>query len=180
MNPILRSLMITPLLTLLALAALFPAPSTEAAFYRYTDKTGVVHFTDRFESIPSEYRNQIKEYKEIKQSETPPTPEKGESKALGAAERERQLREAEQKRKEAEDRAAQEKPAQEEKLRIRQEKEKQIAELQEQITARQKEQRSLRTNWMVYDRVKLTQLNQEIAELEKQITSLQKELSETP
>ena len=67
---------------------------------------------------------------------------------------------------------------QEEKLRIRQEKEKQIEELQEQITARQKEQRSLRTNWMVYDKIKLNQLNQEIEGLEKQIAALQKELSE--
>lgn len=171
MNQILYFYRIAPLFALLGLAVLAWAPLAEAEFYRYTDKNGVVHFTDRLESIPSEYRNQIKEYKELKQPEASPTSEKGESKDPGAAERERQLREAEQKKKEAE-------AAQEEKLRTRQAKEKQIAELQEQITARQKEQRSLRTNWMVYDRIKLTQLNKEIEGLEKQIAALQKELSE--
>jgi chemotaxis protein histidine kinase CheA len=165
---------------LLGLASLAWPSWVEAAFYRYTDRNGVVHFTDRFESIPPEYRNQIKEYKEIKQPETSPAPEKAEKKDPEAAERERQLREAEEKKKEAEDKAAQEKAAQEEKLRIRQEKEKRIADLQEQVTVRQKEQRSLRTNWMVYDRIRLAQLNQEIADLEKQITALQKELSEIP
>jgi len=164
---------ISPLFILLSLAVLAWAALVEAAFYKYTDKNGVVHFTDRLESIPSEYRNQIKEYKEIKQPEAPPAPEKGEGKAPVDAERERQLREAEQKKKEAEAQAALE-----EKLRIRQEKEKQIAELQEQITAKQKEQRSLRTNWMVYDRIKLTQLNEEIADLEKKVEEIKKEISE--
>jgi hypothetical protein len=160
----------------LALIGLLASPwerYSEAAFYKYVDKKGNVHFTDRPESIPEEYQNQIKEYKEMKHPEVPPPQEKGEPKDAAAAERERQMKEAEQQKKEAEAKAAQE-----EKLRIRQEKEKQIAELQEQITARQKEQRSLRTNWMVYDRIKLTQLNQEIEGLEKQIAALQKELSE--
>jgi type IV secretory pathway VirB10-like protein len=175
MNQISRFLIIVSLLALFGLLAFPWAPSAEAAFYKYTDKNGVVHFTDRLESIPSEYRNQIKEYKEIKQPEAPPPPEKGASKDPGAAEKERQLREAEQKKKEAEAKAAQEA-----KEKAQAEKQKQIAALQEQIIAKQKEAGSLRTNWMVYDRTKLTQLNQEIASLEKQIEALQKESSESP
>jgi Domain of unknown function (DUF4124) len=164
-------------LTLVGLVAGPGEWSADAEFYKYVDKKGNVHFTDRLESIPEEYLNQVKEYKEMKQSEPPPR-EKEESKGPAAAERDRQMKEAEQKKKEAEAKAAEEKSLQEEKIRIRQGKEKQIEELQEQITARQKEQRSLRTNWMVYDRIKLNQLNQEIEGLEKQIAALQKELSE--
>ncbi len=160
-------------------ALAFPwAPSAEATFYKYTDKNGVVHFTDRLESIPSEYRNQIKEYKEMKEPEAPPPPQKGESKDPGAADRQRQLQEAEQKKKEAEAKAAQEKSAQEAKQKAQAEKEKQIAALQEQIIAKQKEAGSLRTNWMVYDKIKLNQLNEEIASLEQQIEALQKESPE--
>ena len=180
MNRISRFLASAFFLALIGLPAVPWEGSAQGAFYKYVDKKGNVHFTDRFESIPQEYRNQIKEYKEIKPPEAPPPQEKGEPKDPAAAERDRQLQEAEQKRKEAEAKAAQERAAQEEKLKIRQEKEKRIAGLQEQITSRQKEQRSLRTNWMVYDRIKLNQLNQEIEDLEKQITVLQKELSETP
>ena len=178
MTRILRSLAIAFFLTLVGLVAGPGEWSAEAEFYKYVDKKGNVHFTDRFESIPQEYRNQIKEYKEMKEPEALPAQEKEESKDPAAAERDRQKKEAEQKMKEAEAKAAQEKSFQEEKLRIRQEKEKQIEELQEQITERQKEQRSLRTNWMVYDRIRLNQLNEEIGGLEKQIGDLQKELSE--
>jgi len=172
MDRIPRYVVIAFFLALIGLLAIPWERSAEAAFYKYVDKKGNVHFTDRPESIPEEYRNQIKEYKEMKQPEAPPPQDPA------AAERDRQMKEAEQQKKEAEAKAAQERAAQEEKIRIRQEKEKQIAELQEQITARQKEQRSLRTNWMVYDRIKITQLNQEIEGLEKQIAALQKELSE--
>jgi hypothetical protein len=178
MHRIFRFLFIAFFLALIGPLAFPWGGAAEAAFYKYVDKKGNVHFTDRFESIPEEYRNQIKEYKEMKQPEAPPPQEKGESKDPSAAERERQLQEADQKRKEAEAKAAQERAAQEEKFKIHQAKEKQIAELQEQITARQKEQRSLRTNWMVYDRIKLTQLNQEIAALEKQIEAIKKEMAE--
>jgi outer membrane biosynthesis protein TonB len=150
MNQISRFLTLASLLALFGLLAFPWAPSAEAAFYRYTDKNGVVHFTDRFESIPSEYRNQIKEYKEMKQPEAPPPQEKGASKDPGAADQERQLREAEQKKKEAEAKAAQEA-----KQKAQAEKQKQIAALQEQIAGKQKEAGSVRTNWMVYDRMKL-------------------------
>ena len=175
MNQISRFLTIASLLALFGLLAFASAPSAEGAFYKYTDKNGVVHFTDRLESIPSEYRNQIKEYKEIEQPEAPPPPEKGASKDPGATDKERQLQEAEQKKKETEAKAAQEA-----KQKAREEKQKQISALQEQIAAKQKEAGSLRTNWMVYDRIKVNQLNEEIASLEKQIEALQNELSGSP
>ena len=178
MNQISRFLIIVSLLALFGLLALPWVPSAEAAFYKYTDKNGVVHFTDRLESIPSEYRNQIKEYKEIKQPEAPPPPEKGASKDPGATDKERQLQEAEQKKKEAEAKAAQEKAAQEAKQKAQAEKQKQIAALQEQLAAKRKEAESLRTNWMVYDRIRMNQLNQDIASLEKQIEAIQKEPSQ--
>ncbi len=178
MNQISRFLIIASLLALFGLLALPWAPSAEAAFYKYTDKNGVVHFTDRPESIPSEYRNQIKEYKEIKQPEAPPPQEKGASKDPGATDKERQLQEAEQKKKEAEAKAAQEKAAQEAKQKAQAEKQKQIAALQEQLAAKRKEAESLRTNWMVYDRIRMNQLNQDIASIEKQIEAIQKEPSQ--
>ena len=181
MNQISRVLIIAFLLALFGLLVSPWAPSAEAAFYKYTDKNGVVHFTDRLESIPSEYRNQIKEYKEIiKEPETPPPPEKGASKDPGSTDKERQLQEAEQKKKEAEAKAAQDKAAQEVRQKARAEKQKQIAALQEQIAAKNKEAGSLRTNWMVYDKIKINQLNEEVASLQKQIEDLQKELSELP
>ena len=32
--------------------------------YKYVDKNGVTHFTDRYESIPNEYRHQIQTIRE--------------------------------------------------------------------------------------------------------------------
>ena len=146
------------------------AGSSEAAFYKYVDKNGGVHFTDQIDSIPPEYRHQIKEYRDRQPAETPPSKEEAE-----AAAREKQRREAEEK-KEAEAKAQQEKAGREEKERIYKEKEKEISGLQEQITAKQQEQRSLRTNWMVYDKIRLNQLNEDIAGLEKQIEEIRKEM----
>jgi chromosome segregation ATPase len=181
MKMIFRSLIIALFLALFGLLVFPWAPSAEAAFYKYTDKNGVVHFTDRLESIPSEYRNQIKEYKEIiKEPEAPPPQEKGATKDPGDTERERHLRETEQKKKEAEAKASQEKAAKEAKQKARQEIQEQISDLNEQIAAKNKEAASLRTNWMVYDRIRVTQLNEEVASLQKQIEALQKELSELP
>ena len=77
-----------------------------------------------------------------------------------------------EKKQEAEAKAQQERAAREEQERAFKEKEKQIEDLQEQITAKRQEQRSLRTRWMVYDRIRLNQLNQDIAGLEKQIEDI--------
>ena len=173
MKPISRILIMVALFSLLGSLG----ESSEAAFYKYVDKKGGVHFTDQIDSIPPEYRNQIKEYRDRQPAETPSPKGEEAKKEPGAADRERQLKEAEQK-KEAEAKAQQEKAAREEREREFKEKEKEIADLQEQIAAKQQEQRGLRTNWMVYDRIRLNQLNEDIAGLEKQIEDVRKELPE--
>lgn len=145
----------------------------QAVFYKYVDKNGNAHFTDRLESVPEEYRNQIKEYKGESKPETISPPAQ-----MEAGERAEKIRDAAAREKEAEARAPQEKAAQEEKLKAREAKEKRIAEMQAQIRAKQQEQRNLRTTWMVYDRAKLNQLNQDIANLEKEIESLRREMAE--
>ena len=89
-----------------------------------------------------------------------------------------QLKEAEEKKKEAEEKALQEKAAREEKLKEEKEIQDRIADLQQQIRAKQEEQGKLRTTWMVYDRIRLNQLNAEIAGLVQQINSLQQQLAE--
>ena len=164
---------ISPILIIVAFfSVLIPAGSAEAAFYKYTDKNGGVHFTDQIDAIPPEYRHQIKEYRDREPAVTTSPKEESE-----AADREKQKREAEQK-KEAEAKAQQEKAAREEKEKAYKEKEKEISEIQEQITAKQQEQRGLRTNWMVYDKIRLNQLNEDIAGLEKQIEDIKKEMPE--
>lgn len=143
------------------------------SFYRYVDKDGNIHFTDSLESIPAQYRDQIKVYKE-EPRQVPPDSVKESPKDPG-----RQQREAEEKKKKEEEaKALQERAEREEKLRIQQEKQDQIIALQDQIRAKQEEQKNLRTTWMVYDRIRMNQLNEEIAALFKQIQSLQQELAE--
>ena len=145
----------------------------QASFYKYVDKDGNIHFTDSLDSIPEEYRTQIKIYREQK------TPKPALSEEEGAAEEKSlQLKEAEEKKKEAEEKALQEKAAREEKDKEQKEVQDRIADLQQQIRAKQEEQGSLRTTWMVYDRIRLNQLNAEIAGLVQEINSLQQELAE--
>jgi hypothetical protein len=43
---------------------------TNAGIYKYIDQNGVVHFTDRYESIPAEYQNQIETLQEQAQRQT--------------------------------------------------------------------------------------------------------------
>jgi chromosome segregation ATPase len=141
----------------------------QGTIYKYLDKNGNVHFTDNAESIPEQYRDQIKILKEPKSPETKPAP---------AEEGSRKITNAEERKKEEEARALREKEAREEKQKASKEIENRIVELQDQIRAKQQEQASLRTTWMVYDRIRLNQLNEEIASLQKQIESLQQELAE--
>lgn len=143
----------------------------QGAFYKYVDKTGYIHFTDRLDSVPKEYRNQIKEYKE-EEKPKPTFPKK----AGVTGERGRQLKESEGKI-EPEVKELQEKSAREEELKEGQEIQNRIANLQGQIRAKQEEQRSLRTAWMVHDKVRLNQLSQEITGLEQEIESLQQKLA---
>jgi len=159
---------------LLALFFIATLPSlrladAQSTVYKYVDKNGNVHFTDTVESIPEQYRNQIKTLKEPKYPEKSLAP---------AGEETRKVSDAEEKKKEEEAKALREKAAQEEKQQAVKEIENRITELQDQIRAKQQEQGSLRTTWMVYDRTRLNQLNEEIASLQKEIESLKQELAE--
>jgi hypothetical protein len=143
----------------------------QVAFYKYVDKNGNIHFTDKLYSIPKEYRNQIKIYKEAEK------PKPAFSKEQGVTEEQnRQLRETKEK-KEEEEKVLREKAAREKKLKERQEIQERIASLEEQIKAKQEEQGSLLTTWMVNDQIRLKQLNAEIAALGQEIQSLQQELA---
>ena len=160
---------------------LFWPTSVKADFYKYVDKNGTVHFTDRYESIPKEYRNQIKTIQERPSPQTPTQPlgEKEKKEDEGSVkEKTSQSKAAEEKKKEAEARAAQEKEERGKKLKARQEKEKQIDDLRKQIEAKEQEIKSLRTTWMVYDRANLYKLNQEIDALKKEVQSIQGTLVE--
>jgi len=161
--------------------------SADAAVFKYIDKDGTIHFTDSYESIPRQYRNQVELMKEPMPQTSPQPAEQEEGKGKGAAVRQEEVQKdvkaiEASKRKEADLKAAQEKEAQErealeKKLKAREEKERQIEELRRQIEAKQQEQRTLHTNpMMVRDRNQFTQLNQEINELFKLIQVEQKEL----
>ncbi len=158
----------------------WPTPA-KADFYKYVDKKGTVHFTDRYESIPKEYRNQIKTIQERPSPQGPaqPSEEKEKREDEGALkEKASQSKASEEKKKETETRAAREKEEQERKLKDRQEKEKQIDDLRKQIEAKEQEIKSLRTTWMVYDRANLYRLTQEIDSLKKEVQSIQESLVE--
>ena len=162
------------LLALFLIGSLTPVrpAHAQAAFYKYVDKNGTVHFTDRLDSIPEEYRKQIKVYRG-KEKPKPALP-----KEQGVTEEQnRRLTEANEKKKEEEEKALQEKAARERTLKERQEIRDRIIDLQEQIKTKQEEQGSLRTTWMVNDQNRMNQLNAEIAAIEQEIQSLQQEFA---
>ena len=169
MNQLFKILTILLALLFIGTLASLRLADAQGTIYKYIDKNGNVYFTDNAESIPEQYRNQIKILNEPKSPETKTSP---------AEEQPRKITDAEEKKKEEEARALREKAAQEEKQKASKEIENRIAELQDQIRAKQQEQGSLRTTWMVYDRIRLNQLNDEIASLQRQIESLQQELAE--
>ncbi len=159
-----RPLLFSFLVASFALLVSFAAASAQSSFYKYVDRSGKVIFTDRLEAIPQEYQEQVKVYKGESKAETPaPAPVENSENSPA------KVKEA------GEGQKAAEKEAREKEVKIREERGKRITELQDQIRAKQQEQRNLRTTWMVYDRIKLNQLNEEIASLEKQIVSLKKE-----
>jgi len=164
----------TFLLTLFFISSFTPLQlaHTQAVFYKYIDKNGNIHFTDRLDSIPEEYRKQIKVYKEEE-----PKPALSKEQAV-TEEQNRRLREAEEGKKEEEQKALQERAAREEELKERQEIQDRIASVEEQIRAKQEEQESLWTSGMVNDRIRLNQLHGEISGLVRELRSLQRELSE--
>lgn len=58
------------------------APSSKPAttiIYKYIDKNGVVHFTDRYETIPKEYRDQVEMLRETVQPQPSGGPASGET-----------------------------------------------------------------------------------------------------
>jgi len=144
----------------------------QTSFYKYVDKDGNIHFTDSLDSIPEEYRTQMKIYREQK------TPKPALSEEERAAEEKGiQLKEAEEKKKGAEEKALQEKAAREEKDKEQKEVQDRIADFQEQINGKQEEARSLRTSGMVGDHNRVNQLNAEIVALDQEIESLYQELA---
>ena len=150
----------------------------QAAMYKYMDKNGVTHFTDRYESIPKEYRQQIQTIREtvkpepaLKPAADPEKKEEGKAQPPEAAP-------PDSAKKEANEKALQEKQAQEAKQKEFDEKARRIEELKKEIADREKELQGLRTTWMVYDRQTVFRLNQEIADLRKEIEEIQKELAE--
>jgi len=178
MGKIKNWLIIVPaVFVLVAISSSLPS-SAEGASYKYIDKKGTVHFTDRYESIPQEYRDQIKVIREIVRPEAPAPPSEGKEKKEGggpsSVEQAGKSKEAEVQ-KEAEAKKAQEKEAEEKKLKAFQDKEERIESLQKKIEDKQKEKKNLRTRWMVYDRNTVYRLDREIEALEKQIQAIQNE-----
>lgn len=174
---------ISPLLILPVFLAslLISGPAAGQSFFKYVDRNGNVHFTDRLESVPPEYRGQIKVYKEEKTEPAQP-PQKDKAQFGREAEQKPEAdKDAEAKalkEKTEKERLAKEKADREAKLKARQEIQARIADLQDQLRAKQQEQAGLRTTWMVYDRMRFNQLNEEMASLAEQIQSLQKEMAE--
>jgi len=152
---------------------------SQATMYKYKDKNGVTHFTDRYEAIPREYRNQIQTIQESVKPEPAekPAADPEKKKEDGKAEPSDPAR-PDPGKKEAEQKAQQEKAAQENKQKEFDEKAKRIEELKKEIADREKELQGLRTTWMVFDRQTVFRLNQEIADLRKEIEEIQKEIDE--
>jgi hypothetical protein len=155
-----------------------PGPA-EATIYKYVDKKGTVHYTDRYESIPQEYRNKIKIMKEEKKDTTsaqkPSSPEdKRREERPSAEEPIGKMPLAARDKAEASEQETSRIQADQQKLKLEEEKEKRILELelQEQIAAKQQEAASLPTNWMVKDRNTLNRINQDISNLERDIQSV--------
>lgn len=153
---------------------LTPITARAGVYYRYTDKNGTVHFTDRYEGIPPEYRNQVKTIRARSPAVPAASPTVEPPQRRGGDEPPREALPG-SPAKETEEKAARE--AEERKLQARLEKEKQIEALKTEINNRIDEQKKLRTNWMVYDRAILYRLNQEIEGLQKQIQAIREEMA---
>ncbi len=151
---------------------------SQAAMYKYTDKSGVTHFTDRYESIPREYRNQIQTIRETGTPDSAAKPASDQEKKEEGKAQPAEAAPPDPGKKEANEKALQEKADLEKKQKDFDEKAKRIEDLKKEIADREKELQGLRTTWMVYDRQTVFRLNQEIADLRKEIEEIQKELAE--
>ncbi len=153
--------------------------SAQSAFYKYTDKNGAAHFTDRYEVIPPEYQNQIKILREEKEIEALPALKSNEGNNQGPPGEEQIIKKiapepAQDQIMTAPKDEMQEKIS-EENYRILQDKLQRIEELKKQIEEKQLQKKSLRTTWMVNDRNTINRLNREIEALQKEIQSIQDE-----
>ena len=144
--------------------------------YKYTDKKGSVNFTDCYECIPKEYRDQIKKLPETPSQNLPES--KGVEKEGGPAPgQEGKIKESPKPDSaESPAQADREKEARGQMRKERQAKQERIEELRKEIEAKRQELGSLRTTWMVYDRIRFNQINQEITALQNEIQSIQNEL----
>ncbi len=158
----------------------FLAPDlAQGAMYKYTDKNGTVIFTDCYECIPKPYRDQVEK---MKIREEPPAPTPPETKQKGATPEIQgggpTSKPEPGKSVEASGESDREKESRDKKLQASREKEARIQELRTRLEAAQREKAGLRTNWMVFDRIRTNQLNQEIENLQKEIQALQAEEKE--
>src|SRR5512136_1235166 len=99
---------------------------TEATMFKYVDKNGVTHFTDRYESIPKEYRHQIQTIREMVKPESAPKPAADQEKKEEGKAQPAEGIPPDSVKKEAAEKALQEKAAQEEKQKDFDEKAKRI------------------------------------------------------
>jgi hypothetical protein len=161
---------------MIPLVWLFPLATPAAErYYKFVDKEGTVHYTDRYEAIPPAYRERIQIVKEMPVATSPPSAvtEKKDGERGGEEKSPGRLGTDPQKAQEEARREAEEKKFKEEL-----EKEKRVEELRKEIDAKVQEQKGLRTNWMVFDRIRTNQLNQEIDGLQKEIKSIRGEKTE--
>ncbi len=156
---------------------LFLQGSGEANIYKYVDRKGIVHFTDRYESIPREYRGKIiiiqeKKKEEAVPAQTPPVmgDKKKEEPSLHVS-----VANVPARPSSSEQQDTKISPEEQQKLQQQQDKERRIEEVRKQIASRQEEVAKLPTNWMIRDRNNLNRLNQEIAILERTLQSIEEE-----
>ncbi len=165
------------LVLLLSLLVVFPAPHlAQGAMYKYVDKNGTVIFTDCYECIPQPYRNQVQKIREVE-----PPPASREAGKEAAPEEGRKAVNPEPRKAEGE-RAAEGSHGTEgqgkKKSAALREKEERLEALRTRLQAVMQEKAGLRTNWMVFDRIRTNQLNQEIESIQKEMEALQAEIQE--
>jgi hypothetical protein len=166
----------TGALAAIFLWCMFNLALAQGTFYKYVDKNGTVHFTDRLESIPPEYRNQVKIRKQEVEKPSPPSAKPGPGDKTGGSASTAEKEKGSEAAQAAQEKVQGEREEKERIQRARQEKNKEIEKLRKEIEAKDKEASSLRTNWMVYDKIRLNQLNEEKEKLLKEVQALQEEL----
>jgi hypothetical protein len=166
------------LILFFVLALLLPARSVQGAMYKYADKNGTVIFTDCYDCIPQPYRDRAQKIRDMAPFSARPTEggkEVPENRDGGNVSRPEPGNPAGEKIAGESGRGREEKEKNATAIR---EKQARLEELNARVAALQQEKSSLRTNWMVFDRIRFNQLNQEIEALQKEIQDLQSEIEE--